>query len=547
MYDLRYESWIPFRRRSGRVEWGAPSLLTSDLLTDPVVALASPRPDFDGALTEFLIGLLTVAFELDDERDWGVQWSTPPTPAAIRDRLDALPAAFYLDGDGPRFLQDASPADLNGAKSVPIQQMLLDAPGDQAVEFNTDLFVKRDQVAQLSRATAAMALLTLQTYASSGGKGYRTSLRGGGPLTTIVDPREAGQPLWHLLWANVESAEQWQRRNDGRLEKTPELVFPWLARTRISEPNVGAATTPSDGHALQCYFGMPRRIRLEFNGGGTCSLTNQPDNVTVPSFRRRTYGVQYSAWHHPLTPYYLSKDGSWLPVHGQPGGVGWKDWLGVVMAVKDGSRRPAQVVEHFNRRRSGQNGSTVGRVSVFGYDFDNMKARDWIESSLPVVSAYAEDSRESIESLADGLTNGTGIAATALHSAVLAALFDRGDDAKGDWSHVKGALWNAMEQPFYSALQRTVASPDAESVFRERTVFRALLESAALHGFDQNAPADSATPQAMRRRVNARFSLSMTVRGFSKLGAKLFSSLQIPAPQTAPRRASTRKGKEQQA
>lgn len=546
MYDLRYENWIPFRRRSGRVEWGAPSLLTSDLLTDPIVALASPRPDFDGAVTEFLIGLLTVAFELDDEREWEVHWNTAPSPATIRERLDALPAAFFLDGDGPRFLQDANPAEVGDFESVPIERMLLDAPGEQTGKLNKDLFVKRDQVAQLSRAAAAMALLTLQTYAPSGGQGHRTSLRGGGPLTTLADPGQLGQPLWNALWANVESAEQWQQRNDGRLAKNAELVFPWMTQTRISEPDVGGPTTPGDAHPLQCYFGMPRRIRLEFGGSGECSLTNQEDDATVASFRMRPYGVQYSAWHHPLTPYYLSKDGSWLPVHGQSGGVGWKDWLGVVMAVKDGNRRPARVVEHFTGRRSGQTGSTIGRVRVFGYDFDNMKARDWVESSLPIVSATAGDSREAIQSLADGLTNGTGIAATGLHSTVLAALFDRADDAKGDWSRVKSALWNAMEQPFYSALQRTVASPDAESVLRERTVFRDLLERAALHVFDQNAPADSATPQAMRRRVNARFSLSMTVRGFSKLGARLFSSLQIPAPQTAPRRTSTRKRKEQQ-
>ena len=68
------------------------------------------------------------------------------------------------------------------------------------------LLVKRGGAPVLSRAAAAMALFTLQTYAPSGGAGHRTGFRGGGPLTTLALPGPPpGEPptLWHLLWANV--------------------------------------------------------------------------------------------------------------------------------------------------------------------------------------------------------------------------------------------------------------------------------------------------------------------------------------------------------
>ena len=100
-YDLRHERWIPWRRRSGTVEWGPPWLLTDGIAgDDPIVALAAPRPDFDGALQEFLIGLLGVALQVADEEAWEALWRSPPSPEALRAALDRLPQAFDLDGEG---------------------------------------------------------------------------------------------------------------------------------------------------------------------------------------------------------------------------------------------------------------------------------------------------------------------------------------------------------------------------------------------------------------------------------------------------------------
>lgn len=61
---------------------------------------SAPRPDLDGALQEFLIGLLGVAFQLEEDAGWEALWRLPPAPEEIRAALDRLPAAFDLDGDG---------------------------------------------------------------------------------------------------------------------------------------------------------------------------------------------------------------------------------------------------------------------------------------------------------------------------------------------------------------------------------------------------------------------------------------------------------------
>jgi len=107
-YDLRTEPWLPFRRPSGETQWGPPDLLVDAIDTNPIVAIASPRPDFDGALAELLIGLLTTAYSLESESDWRALWQNPPSREQLCAALMALPPAFDLDGDGPRFLQDFS-------------------------------------------------------------------------------------------------------------------------------------------------------------------------------------------------------------------------------------------------------------------------------------------------------------------------------------------------------------------------------------------------------------------------------------------------------
>src|SRR5690554_2786523 len=102
-YDLRFESWIPWRRKSGSIEYGPPATLVDALDGNCVVGLATPRPDFDGALQEFLVGLLTAALLPADDAEWSRMARQPPTPSALREALDQLPSAFNLDGDGPRF------------------------------------------------------------------------------------------------------------------------------------------------------------------------------------------------------------------------------------------------------------------------------------------------------------------------------------------------------------------------------------------------------------------------------------------------------------
>ena len=99
--NLIEERWIPVRRQSGKDERIAPWELTDDFEQDPVVALAAPRPDFQGGLMQFLISLLQTAAPPDEEK--GLEWEDwledPPNSEVLWAAFAPYVDCFDLDGD----------------------------------------------------------------------------------------------------------------------------------------------------------------------------------------------------------------------------------------------------------------------------------------------------------------------------------------------------------------------------------------------------------------------------------------------------------------
>ena len=110
--------------------------------------------------------------------------------------MKPLAPAFNLLGDAPRFLQDLEPLEGRGN---PPGMLFIDSAGDSTAKKNADLMVRRGRYDALPLPLAAMALYTLQAFVPSGGAGHRTSMRGGGPLVTLVKP--AAEGLWPLVGA----------------------------------------------------------------------------------------------------------------------------------------------------------------------------------------------------------------------------------------------------------------------------------------------------------------------------------------------------------
>jgi CRISPR system Cascade subunit CasA len=340
------------------------------------------------------------------------------------------------------------------------------------------------------------------------------------------------------VWANIETAAQLELRAHVDSPVEPEALFPWLSATRTSDPKAGGRpTTLLDAHPLQCYFALPRRIRLEFDGPGRCDLTGQDDEVTVISYRQRNYGVQYSAWQHPLSPHYQQK-AELLPVHGQTGGIFWRDWLGLVFERKGAERQPAAAVRHFIERRASMIPEVEFAVRAFGFDMDNMKCKGWVEARLPVLSVHDDVAYARVHRFARAAAEATSLMGSALVMAVKQALFDRLEDAKGDFSDLKEALWLATDQAFYRGLRQQVDA-EADAFERATVELRTVLEATVRQIFARRCPMESIDVADYRRHIAASFFLDSVMFGKNKLGRSYFEVLGLPTE----KEGKPRKGK----
>jgi CRISPR system Cascade subunit CasA len=473
--NLIENEWIPVRRRSGGVARIAPWQLTDGFAEDPFVQIAAPRPDFNGALVQFLIGLLQTCFAPEDAREWRQRLRHAPTSGELKTAFVPVAARFDLDGNGSRFLQDLTLAEEIAAlepaareeRTKHIDNIFIEVPTGKTLEDNTDLFVKRGQIAALCQACAAAALLTLQTNAPSGGQGHRTSIRGGGPLTTLV---LAGS-LWATIWSNVLDSRSFFNVTGNPARNAPADQFPWLGASRTSEG--GRGTTPEDAHPTQVFWAMPRRIRLMFcEGQAKCDLCGGADIRFVRQYQTKNLGVHYTGpWRHPLSPYFVAQDGTPSAVHPQPGGIGYRHWLGLVQGIADGrtKREPAAVVERYVVEQYLLTGSDDLRLWAFGYEMDNMKARCWHESIMPLVLC-PEEIREGFAFHVTGIVKSAELAATETRRQLTKALFKRGGDVKGDLSFIAARYWQVTERGFYALL------PQVREALRDRADVTAILE-----------------------------------------------------------------------
>lgn len=500
--DLIRIPWLQMSRRDGVHEKASPLSITEP----GYYGLAAPRPDFRGAICQFLIGLLQTAYAPQDVQEWRERYASPPS----RDELEAAFApygqAFLLENNGPAFMQDlALPDDVN---QLSVRELLIDAGSASNLYFNKPL-----SDFGLCVSCAAQALLTLQLNAPSGGRGIRTSVRGGGPLTTLLLPADRASSLWQKLWLNVLPLDA---LSYGPVKSMSD-VLPWLAPTRISDDKGGQDTPPESVHPLQAWWSMPRRIRLDASTAerGRCSICNARDVRLFRHYRTRHGGTNYTgAWMHPLTPYSLDAKGEKPPISskGQHAGRGYRDWAGLVLGNDDHRPDTARAVSHFTAKvRKPQ-----VRLWCFGFHMSNMKSLCWYDSTLPVHTIEPELQRGFATRTKQALDSADAMA-YALNKQVKAARFRRPGDM-GSEPAVAQSFWQATEPMFYGLLDKLSVLEDfsSEAEATLAPIYRQWLlntRQQTLALFDHWVLSGPLEDQDMRRVVDARANLLKELNG----------------------------------
>ena len=497
MLNLVSDPWVPVRHRNGT------TIVRPDQIADPgILGFAWPRPDLNLACHELLIGLIYLACPPEDKDARHER----PDQATLRAALAPLAPAFNLLGEGPRFLQDFEPLE---GKPNPPDVLFIDSAGRNTIKKNADLMVRRNRYETLPLPLAAMALFALQAFAPAGGAGIRTSMRGGGPMVTLVRPK--GEELWPLIWANVPYG--------AALQPDELSSLPWMRPTVTSKEGqvVVPEGDPMDSPPPEMFFGQPRRLRLVADGDAVTGVIQRP------------YGTNYAQWVHDLSPYYLDAKGQRFPLHARPGPFGYRNWRGVILQ-SDTRFRPANL-ERYLKWYTMVPGAPRVDLIVAGWAMDNMKPLDFLWSEQPVFLLTPDAEHASIAMIEAAEQAGFALAVCIREG------MGESDTATGAADAARLAFFDQTQQPFVervAALSNHV-SPDPEGWLAEvRSVAMALFDERVLPGLSEKQETRRTKAVAARKMLLGAFN------GYGGLAKKIYRALELELP-AKPRRKENEK------
>lgn len=454
-YNLLEESWIPVITKNGDLRQIAPWQITEEENSDnPIIEIASPRPDYDGVLIQFLIGLIQVAFPPCSEQEIVTREREFISPEELKKSLEKYRDAFYLSGNGFRFMQEKALA--NEDKRTDISQILIEYPGENTEKENRDHFIHRGRIRVLCPSCVASALFCLQINGAAGGSGHRTSLRGGGPLTTIIK----GPTVWKTVCRNLLTRDKLNLNGGDPEKRDLKYIFPWMMVPAINSEK-GKTTVPDDMSPFHGFWSMPKRIYLFFEEKEEeCSFCGEVSDMVCSKYIQKTKGINYGgSWKHPLTPY--RKDNNELiSLKPQSGGFSYRYWIGWIQ--KDNKTSPAKVVDNFLNYYRYRDIKEFPRIKGFGYDMDNAKALCWYEGEMPVIWIEEQYSARYQSVIAQFIETAQYIVGQLVNAIKKVAIGKIGNDNK--WKYGKSfgtssireesssSFWKETEPFFYESL-----------------------------------------------------------------------------------------------
>jgi CRISPR system Cascade subunit CasA len=515
-FNLLYDSWIPVKTRNGKTK----PIKAFEIAQQDIVAVDAPRADFNAALMQFLVGLLQTVYAPENPRAWRNLYAQPPSENQLQERFKDIADAFYLDGNGYRFMQDALSVKVGDPR--PVEELIFGAPGESGKEKNQDHFVKRDHITGLCRACAASALLTANIFAEDGGRGYFQSMRGNGFISCLVqiDECKSEQTLWKNLWLNVmenmikskmdlEECFYWLKDLPDKLYVARlERIESDLTNLRIrkkeakdkalkhqideklklleresnevreeindkeDKDNLSAKKTVLPiNNSLHIYWAWMRRYFLDTDStiNGHCGICHNMDKLIVKFYKTgKGYKYPKEEWQniHPFSPSAKYHRNQYTKEN-----VKYKDKMLALEMTQNGmpytywqdfltkteERAPAKVVnEHLKRKRIDE--QLI--LWSFGYAMDSNSPKGWYESKTPLYLLHSEIQRKDIEIEIDRYVRAVNrisdVREGYLSSAIRMAWFDY------DYDDEQIKKKDKKPDPFYNKASKTLYNHPTE-------------------------------------------------------------------------------------
>lgn len=281
--NLLKDPWIPVRADGGT---GAFCLLTyQELLCEPGNWQVSlPRDDLELACVQLLVCMTQVMFLPEDDQALRAQLAALLLLEDFAAGVEPCRDWFDLDHPTQPFMQSRG---VKAAEDTPIQKLLIGLPeGNNHAFFN-----EAGEVRCLSGTVAAIGLFNQASNSPSFGGGFKGSLRGGAPITTLV----AGKTLRDTVWRNVLTRLRITERQittPGFEQDQPTWVKPITEKETIHWNGIGL---------VRGLFWQPARVELvKSEVVAPCDVLGGEAVSVYTGFRKEKFNFTVEGvWPHP--------------------------------------------------------------------------------------------------------------------------------------------------------------------------------------------------------------------------------------------------------
>lgn len=281
--NLLEDAWIPVRADGGM---GAFRLLTyRELLCEPGNWQVSlPRDDLELACVQLLVCMTQVMFLPEDDQALRSRLAAPFLSEDFSAGVEPCRDWFDLDHPTQPFMQSRG---VKAAEVTPIQKLLIGLPeGNNHAFFN-----EAGEVRRLSGTLAAIGLFNQASNSPSFGGGFKGSLRGGAPITTLVAGKNLRDTVWRNVLTRPRIAER-QIKTPGFEQDRPTWVKPITEQETIHWNEIGL---------VRGLFWQPARVELvKSEEVAPCDVLGGEAVPVYTSFRKEKFNFTVEGvWPHP--------------------------------------------------------------------------------------------------------------------------------------------------------------------------------------------------------------------------------------------------------
>jgi len=281
--NLLLDPWIPVRAGDGT---GKFVLLTyrQVLCEAGPWQVSLPRDDLELACLQLLVCMTQVMFLPKDVPTLRARLATPLTPDEYAAGIALCQDWFDLDHPTQPFMQSRG---VRATDDTPIQKLLIGLPEGN----NHTFFNEAGEVRHLSGPLAAIALFNQASNCPSFGGGFKGSLRGGAPITTLV----FGNNLRELVWRNVLTRPSLVARQIAISDLSADLptwVKPIPKGSNVKWNDIGLA---------RGLFWQPARVELiKSSHDASCGVLQGKPVPGYSGFRKEKFNYAIEGvWPHP--------------------------------------------------------------------------------------------------------------------------------------------------------------------------------------------------------------------------------------------------------